>query len=96
MGPVLGIVILQFAILGIFVHRKKKKKKDKPSEVFNENFTTILEYDGKMVHESIVEATEAFDSKYCIGVGGSASVYKAELSAANWSSCCREETSPIG
>ncbi|XP_065860047.1 MDIS1-interacting receptor like kinase 2-like [Euphorbia lathyris] len=32
-----------------------------------------------MVYESIIEATEGFNSKYCIGVGGSASVYKAEL-----------------
>ncbi|XP_058001211.1 MDIS1-interacting receptor like kinase 2 [Hevea brasiliensis] len=79
MPPVFGIVILQFATLGILVHRRKKKNKDKPIEVLNENFTTILNYDGKMVHESIVEATEEFDSKYCIGVGGSASVYKAEL-----------------
>jgi serine/threonine protein kinase len=32
-----------------------------------------------MVYENIVEATEDFDSKYLIGVGGHGSVYKAEL-----------------
>ena len=32
-----------------------------------------------MVYENIIEATEDFDSKYCIGVGGHESVYKAEL-----------------
>ncbi|KAE8732595.1 hypothetical protein F3Y22_tig00001825pilonHSYRG00154 [Hibiscus syriacus] len=34
----------------------------------------------KVMYESIVEATEEFDSKYCIGVGGYGSVYKAQLS----------------
>ncbi|XP_039162952.1 MDIS1-interacting receptor like kinase 2-like [Eucalyptus grandis] len=32
-----------------------------------------------MVYESIIEATEEFDAKYCIGVGGHGSVYKAQL-----------------
>ena len=40
---------------------------------------TIWSYDGKMVYENIIDATEEFDPKYCIGVGGYGSVYKAEL-----------------
>ena len=32
-----------------------------------------------MVYENIIEATEDFDSKYCIGVGGHGIVYKTEL-----------------
>ncbi|XP_048331598.2 MDIS1-interacting receptor like kinase 2-like [Ziziphus jujuba] len=32
-----------------------------------------------MVYENIIEATEEFHSKYCIGEGGSGSVYKVEL-----------------
>ncbi|XP_030528527.2 MDIS1-interacting receptor like kinase 2-like [Rhodamnia argentea] len=32
-----------------------------------------------MVYESIIESTEEFDAKYCIGVGGHGSVYKAQL-----------------
>ncbi|XP_048131151.1 MDIS1-interacting receptor like kinase 2-like [Rhodamnia argentea] len=32
-----------------------------------------------MAYESIIEATEEFDPKYCIGVGGHGSVYKARL-----------------
>ncbi|KAE8735249.1 Detected protein of unknown function [Hibiscus syriacus] len=40
----------------------------------------VFNFDGKMVYENIVEATEEFDSKYCIGVGGYGSVYKAQLS----------------
>ena len=32
-----------------------------------------------MVYERIIEATEEFDSKYWVGVGGCGSVYKVEL-----------------
>ncbi|KAM4094978.1 hypothetical protein ACB094_06G235100 [Castanea mollissima] len=39
----------------------------------------LWSYDGKMVYESIIEATEGFDSKHCVGVGGCGSVYKVEL-----------------
>ncbi|KAK7827938.1 mdis1-interacting receptor like kinase 2 [Quercus suber] len=42
-------------------------------------FLQYVSYDGKMVYENIIEATKEFDSKYCIGVGGYGSVYKAEL-----------------
>ncbi|KAM3704116.1 hypothetical protein ACJW31_04G151300 [Castanea mollissima] len=38
-----------------------------------------LSYDGKMVYENIIEATEDFDDKHCIGVGGYGDVYKAKL-----------------
>ncbi|MQJ84118.1 hypothetical protein EI014_25500, partial [Escherichia coli] len=34
---------------------------------------------GKMVYENIIDATEEFDNKYLIGVGGYGSVYRAEL-----------------
>ncbi|XVE83816.1 hypothetical protein DITRI_Ditri16bG0117700 [Diplodiscus trichospermus] len=36
-------------------------------------------YDGKIAFQDIVEATEDFDIKYCIGTGGYSSVYKAVL-----------------
>ncbi|XP_048130172.1 MDIS1-interacting receptor like kinase 2-like [Rhodamnia argentea] len=39
----------------------------------------IWGYDGRMVYENIIEATEEFDAKYCIGMGGHGSVYKAKL-----------------
>ncbi|KAJ7947355.1 Receptor-like kinase [Quillaja saponaria] len=44
-----------------------------------ENALRIWSYDGKIVYENIVKATEEFDSKYYIRVGGCGSVYKAEL-----------------
>ncbi|RZC87973.1 hypothetical protein C5167_004150, partial [Papaver somniferum] len=44
------------------------------------NIFSVQNYDGKLVFEEIIEATENFDSKYCIGAGEYGSVYKAELS----------------
>ncbi|XXG61939.1 hypothetical protein AAC387_Pa05g0414 [Persea americana] len=44
------------------------------------NIFSIWNYDGRIVYDDIIQATENFDSKYCIGVGGYGSVYKAELS----------------
>ncbi|CDP19860.1 unnamed protein product [Coffea canephora] len=43
------------------------------------NLFTIWSFDGKMVYENIIDATENFDPKYCIGVGGRGSVFRAEL-----------------
>ncbi|KAI5430547.1 hypothetical protein KIW84_034939 [Lathyrus oleraceus] len=43
------------------------------------NVFTIWSFDGKLVYENIIEATEEFDDKYLIGVGTHGSVYKAEL-----------------
>ncbi|XP_031107779.1 MDIS1-interacting receptor like kinase 2-like [Ipomoea triloba] len=45
-----------------------------------ENLFAILKFDGNIAYESIVEATDNFDSRYCIGVGGSGSLFRAELS----------------
>ncbi|XP_031280604.1 MDIS1-interacting receptor like kinase 2-like [Pistacia vera] len=39
----------------------------------------IWDYDGIIVFEEIIKATEDFDIKYCVGTGGYGSVYKAEL-----------------
>ncbi|XP_039158476.1 probable leucine-rich repeat receptor-like protein kinase At1g35710 [Eucalyptus grandis] len=45
----------------------------------NGNFLSIWNYDGKIAYEDIINATEDFDLKYCIGTGGYGSVYRARL-----------------
>ncbi|XP_026420008.1 probable leucine-rich repeat receptor-like protein kinase At1g35710 [Papaver somniferum] len=45
-----------------------------------QNPFSVWNYEGKIVYEDIIEATEDFDTTYCIGTGGYGSVYKAELS----------------
>ncbi|XP_060671373.1 probable leucine-rich repeat receptor-like protein kinase At1g35710 [Ziziphus jujuba] len=76
-----SILFLLFIIGGIlFVCQKRVRNTDEPRETKTEAFFAAWNHDGKKVHEEIVEATENFDSKYCIGVGGNGSVYKTLLS----------------
>uniref|UniRef100_A0A2N9G0F4 non-specific serine/threonine protein kinase n=1 Tax=Fagus sylvatica TaxID=28930 RepID=A0A2N9G0F4_FAGSY len=77
----LGTVFIIFIIVGVslIVFRRVRKIEDKPREAQNDNLFAIWSYDGKMVYKNIIAATEEFDSKYCIGVGGCGSVYKVEL-----------------
>ncbi|CAL5413799.1 unnamed protein product [Camellia sinensis] len=49
------------------------------SQSRNENLYSIWNFDGRVVYEDIINATEDFNDEYCIGVGGSARVYKAKL-----------------
>ncbi|KAL6176951.1 hypothetical protein ACLB2K_053583 [Fragaria x ananassa] len=49
----------------------------------DEIFCSVLPLNGKTMHEEIINATEDFDSKYCIGKGGHGDVYRASLSSAN-------------
>jgi tRNA A-37 threonylcarbamoyl transferase component Bud32 len=76
-----GVVFLIFIIVGItsFVRSRKTKTKTKPKEAELQNMFTVWSYDEKMVYENIIEATEDFDDKHCIGVGRSGIVYKAEM-----------------
>ena len=81
--PILGSVVLSLIVVGIFYAFLKclrlRNKLNNPREAQNGNMFAIWSYDGKMVYERIIEATEEFDSKHCVGVGGCGSVYKAEL-----------------
>lgn len=47
--------------------------------VHKEDPFSIWTYDGKIIYEDIIEATERFDDKFCIGKGGYERVYKADL-----------------
>ncbi|KAK4596237.1 hypothetical protein RGQ29_014327 [Quercus rubra] len=78
----LGIVLLVFIIVGIklYIRSRKMKTEIKPKEEEHQNMFAVWSYDGKMVYEKIIEATEDFDDKHIIGVGGHGIVYKAKLS----------------
>jgi Leucine-rich repeat (LRR) protein len=76
----LGTLFLLYIIAGIYCVRfKKVRKTDEPRDAENENLFVTWSYDGKIAHQSIVEATEAFNSNYIIGEGGCGRVYRAEL-----------------
>ena len=78
-------MVLSLIVVGIHYaflkHLRLRNKLNNPREAQNGNMFAIWSYDGKMVYERIIEATasEEFDSKHCVGVGGCGSVYKAEL-----------------
>ncbi|KAI3865963.1 hypothetical protein MKX03_036822 [Papaver bracteatum] len=79
----LFLVFILCAIL--FMLRKRSKNNVAPAYQATttntgSNLFSILNYDGKIVFEDIIEATEDFDTKYCVGTGGYGSVYKAKLS----------------
>ncbi|KAI4347594.1 hypothetical protein L6164_008395 [Bauhinia variegata] len=56
-----------------------KKKESEERRVKKGDVFSIWNYDGKIAYEDIIEATEDFDIKYCIGTGAYGSVYRAQL-----------------
>ncbi|KAH9789703.1 MDIS1-interacting receptor like kinase 2 [Citrus sinensis] len=61
------------------VKRKYKKPKVKARATNSIDVFSIWNYDGRIFYEDLIEATEDFHIKYCIGTGGYGSVYKAQL-----------------
>ncbi|CDP19862.1 unnamed protein product [Coffea canephora] len=78
--PLLGTMFLLTVVVGILIISRSHPRhvENKPLELTG-NLFTIWSFDGKMVYENIIDATENFDPKYCIGVGGCGSVFRAEL-----------------
>ena len=73
--------MLSVAVLG-FLFRKQKIRKNqlpKTTKVKNGDLFSIWDYDGVIAYQDIIQATEDFDIKYCIGTGGYGSVYRAQL-----------------
>ncbi|TYI81952.1 hypothetical protein E1A91_D05G189300v1 [Gossypium mustelinum] len=74
------ILSLALFILCALSRRAKRSRESKEAMVSEaRNPLSVVNYDGKIVYEDIIEATESFDEKYCIGSGGSGRVYKAKL-----------------
>lgn len=87
-------ILIVFVAIFYFLQRQKPspQKKElvegKVSNLFSKNdliegkvsnLFSILNYDGRILYENIIRATENFDSKYCIRTRAYGSVYKAEL-----------------
>ncbi|KAB2011423.1 hypothetical protein ES319_D09G019300v1 [Gossypium barbadense] len=74
-------IFFTFSILGYFLFSRFNLKNNRvgvqPTK--NGDLCSIWNYDGKIAYEDIVAATEDFDFRYCIGVGGDGSVYRAQL-----------------
>ncbi|CAL5413803.1 unnamed protein product [Camellia sinensis] len=76
------LLFLVFVFVGIIAlyHRGHQvSAQEYESQSKNENLFSIWNFDGRIVYEDIINATEDFNDEYCIGVGGSARVFKAKL-----------------
>ncbi|XP_058082856.1 MDIS1-interacting receptor like kinase 2-like isoform X2 [Magnolia sinica] len=79
-----SVLFLLFAIIGIIysIYYQRRRIIEKGVLEMSRGITfSTWNYDGISTFEDIVEATEDFDDKYCIGTGGYEKVYKANLSA---------------
>ncbi|XP_011000224.1 PREDICTED: probable LRR receptor-like serine/threonine-protein kinase At4g08850 [Populus euphratica] len=72
LGSLLGLIV---GFLIFFQSRRKKRLVETPRRDVLVGWCTR----GDLRSEDIIEATEEFDSKYCIGTGGYGVVYKAVL-----------------
>ncbi|CAN6555555.1 unnamed protein product [Malus baccata var. baccata] len=80
--PILGGVSLAFLVIVFIKTRRKKEPGTEKSDIHDEIFS-ISHFDGKKLYRDILRATNGFDSIFCIGKGGSGSVYKAKLPSGN-------------
>uniref|UniRef100_A0A6N2LR53 non-specific serine/threonine protein kinase n=1 Tax=Salix viminalis TaxID=40686 RepID=A0A6N2LR53_SALVM len=72
LGSLLGLIVGFFIF---FQCRRKKRLMETPQIDVSERWCP----DGELRYADIIEATEEFNSKYCIGTGGYGVVYKAVL-----------------
>ncbi|CAA2978522.1 MDIS1-interacting receptor like kinase 2-like [Olea europaea subsp. europaea] len=77
--PVVGGLLFFIMAIGIFLVLRSRKRILKEDPKSPTKLFTIWSFDGKMAYEKIIEATEDFNTRHCIGVGGCGSVFKAEL-----------------
>ncbi|XP_034707341.1 MDIS1-interacting receptor like kinase 2-like isoform X7 [Vitis riparia] len=74
-------LLLSVTVLGFLFHKQKIRKNQlsKTTKAKNGDLFSIWDYDGTIAYDDIIQATEDFDVKYCIGTGGYGSVYRAQL-----------------
>ncbi|MBA0766758.1 hypothetical protein Gotri_015770 [Gossypium trilobum] len=75
------LCFLAFLGLGVllFLRFRAKDNIPEPNVTKNGDLFSILNFDGRIAFEDIIEATNDFDIRYCIGTGGYGSVYRAQL-----------------
>ncbi|XVF82439.1 hypothetical protein PTKIN_Ptkin16aG0048100 [Pterospermum kingtungense] len=79
--PLFGALLLGFVLAGIFFIRCRNARKSKSTEAETQlgDILRVWGFDGRIVNENIIEATEDFSSNFRIGSGGYGAVYKALL-----------------
>ncbi|XP_043817588.1 MDIS1-interacting receptor like kinase 2 [Manihot esculenta] len=77
--PVLAALFLVFLIGGLLILLPLRRRQAQSRELQDKDILVIPGHDQELQYETIIEATENFNSNYCIGVGGCGVVYKAVL-----------------
>ncbi|XP_048128993.1 probable leucine-rich repeat receptor-like protein kinase At1g35710 [Rhodamnia argentea] len=78
--PLMAMSFVSCLVLGsCFIFRRRVKSMQSETIEKNGDFLSIWNYDGRIAYEDIINATEDFDIKYCVGTGGYSSVYRAQL-----------------
>ena len=74
-------LLLLATILGFLFHKRRISKNQvvETRKVKTGDLFSIWDYDGVIAYQDIIQATEDFDIRYCIGTGGYGSVYRARL-----------------
>ncbi|KAL3746273.1 hypothetical protein ACJRO7_015262 [Eucalyptus globulus] len=75
--PLMAITLTVLGSCFIFRHRRKRMQSKTVQK--DGDFLSIWNYDGRIAYEDIINATEDFDIKYCIGSGGYGSIYRVRL-----------------
>ncbi|CAH1414006.1 unnamed protein product [Lactuca virosa] len=84
MLPLIGAILLGLFTYGLIAyHKQKKESPQKPVDEESGDYFSITSFDGKVVYDDILRATNDFDEAYSIGTGGFGIVYKAELQPTN-------------
>ncbi|KAK9019792.1 hypothetical protein V6N11_054300 [Hibiscus sabdariffa] len=81
MLPLFGGLLLLFILAASFLAccKKTPTRKSEPWEEPLGDIFSMLGFNGRILHDNIIEATEDFSSEYCMGSGGYGTVYKAAL-----------------
>uniref|UniRef100_A0ACD5XP32 Uncharacterized protein n=1 Tax=Avena sativa TaxID=4498 RepID=A0ACD5XP32_AVESA len=72
-----SIILIAGGVIAFVIFRKKAPQKT--DGVSKRDVFSIWSFDGRIAFEDIINATDNFDGKHCIGEGSYGSVYKAEL-----------------
>ncbi|KAL7609482.1 hypothetical protein Lser_V15G11910 [Lactuca serriola] len=84
MLPLIGVVLVCLFTYGLIAYRQRSKKSPrKPLDEESGDYFHITSFDGKVVYDDILKATNDFNEAYCIGTGGYGIVYKAKLQTDN-------------
>ena len=66
-----------------FQRKRKHPHTDQTNNMHNEKVFSISSFEGRVMYNEIIEATQGFNAMFYIGKGGHATIYKASLALGN-------------